>query len=323
MHTWCLPEDIASFLQVKGFYLEIEMIHWDDMRFFLALCRKKTFVSAGRDLKVTHTTVARRIGSLEDSLRSQLFHRTEKGCRLTPAGEKLVQYAERLESTVQNLTETVSGHNYELSGAIRIGAPDGLGNWYLAACLTRLQELHPALEVELIAVPMYYSLSKREIDILITVRKPQVGHAITRKLTEYRLGLFASRKYLESAPPISKRDDLKEHKIIGYIDDLLFDRDLQFIEEISPGLTTHFRSTTVIAQMKAVASGAGIGVIPYFMAHGESELVPVLSCHSIERGYWLQVHPDSRQLTRVRTTIDFLVEQTRSDHELFVKLRVG
>ena len=94
------------------------MTKWDDMRFFLALSRKRTFMGAANDLKVTHTTVARRITSLEQALQSQLFHRSEKGCRLTPAGEKLVLYAEQLESTMLNLTESVSGQNFELSGAI-------------------------------------------------------------------------------------------------------------------------------------------------------------------------------------------------------------
>lgn len=297
------------------------MTKWDDMRFFLALSRKKTFLAAANDLQVTHTTVARRISSLEDSLQSQLFHRSEKGCRLTPAGEELVHYAEQLESTMLNLTESVSGYNKELSGAIRIGAPDGIGNWYLAAILAKLQRRHPCLEIELIAVPMYYSLSKREIDILITVRKPTIGHTITRKLTNYRLGLFAARSYLASHPPVSSLEDLRDHQIIGYIDDLLFDKDLQFIDEIAPGINTKFRSSTVVAQLKAVIAGAGVGVIPFFMAIGESELVSLLSGHTIERGYWLQVHPDTRDLARVRTTIDFLVEQIRSDHDLFTRLQ--
>lgn len=294
------------------------MTKWDDIRYFLALSRKKTLLAAANDLKVTHTTVARRISALEHSLQSQLFHRSEKGCRLTPAGEQLIAYAEQLESTMLNLTESVCGYNYGLSGAIRVGAPDGIGNWYLSACLAQLQKLHPGLEVELIAVPMYYSLSKREIDILITVTKPAVSQNITRKLTDYRLGLFATKEYLETSRPITCREDLKEHKIIGYIDDLLFDRDLQFIDEILPGLRTTFRSTTVVAQLKAVGAGAGVGVIPYFMARGEKGLVSVLPDSNMKRGYWLQVHPDTRQLSRVRTTIDFLVQQIGHDRDLFL-----
>ena len=295
-------------------------LNWDDMRYFLALCRKGSFVAAANELRVTHSTVSRRITVLEDTMQTLLFHRNEKGCTLTPAGEKLVAFAEQIESTVINLEESVSGYNEQLSGSIRIGAPDGIGNCYLAACLGRLQVLHPSLDIELVAVPMYYSLSKREIDILITVKKPTVGNVIVRKLTTYRLGMFASKEYLDISAPIANKNDLKNHKIIGYIDDLLFDRDLQFMEEISPGLTPQFRSTTVVAQMNAVAAGAGIGVIPYFMAHLENRIIPVLPEQVIERGYWLQVNPESRQLARVRATIDFLVEQIEVERNIFMTL---
>lgn len=295
-------------------------LNWDDMRYFLALCRKSSFVAAANELRVTHSTVSRRITALEDSMQTLLFHRNEKGCTLTPAGEKLVAFAEQMESTVINLEESVSGYNKQLSGSIRIGAPDGIGNCYLAACLGRLQALHPSLDIELVAVPMYYSLSKREIDILITVKKPTVGNVIVRKLTNYRLGMFASREYLDLRTPITNKNDLKKHKIIGYIDDLLFDRDLQFMEEITPGLTPQFRSTTVVAQMNAVAAGAGVGIIPYFMAHQEDRIIPVLPEQIIERGYWLQVNPESRQLARVRATIDFLVEQIEIERDLFMTL---
>ena len=296
------------------------MINWNDMRYFLALSRKNSFVAAARELKVTHTTVARRISALEESLNTTLFQRTEKGCTLTPDGERLIVHAEELESTVLNLEESVSGDSEQLTGTIRLGAPDGIGNSYLPGCLAGLQADHASLEVELLAVPMYYSLSKREIDLLITVRRPQSGNVVIKKLTDYRLGLFATRKYLGNHPTIRRVEDLREHRIIGYIDDLLFDRDLQFMAEILPGLSPRFRSTTVIAQMNGVAAGAGIGVIPYFMAGSDPSLLPLLPERSITRGYWLQVHSDSRQLARVRTTIDFLVARVEADQDLFLEL---
>lgn len=295
-------------------------LNWDDLRFFLALSRKNTFVAAAADLKVTHSTVARRISALENSLQNQLFDRSERGCRLSPAGERLVDFAEQMESVVINLEGTLSGGNKQLAGAVRIGAPDGIGNYYLAQCLGKLQNIHKLLDIELIAVPSYSSLSKREIDILITVHKPVSGNFITRRLTKYRLGMFATKEYLAANPDIHNTDDLQAHKIIGYIDDLLFDQDLQFMHEISPGLTPCFRSTTVVAQARAVAAGVGIGVIPYFMVQDESNLIPVLPEKYFERSYWLQVNPDTRQLARVRESIDFLTKEIAEDNDLFLLL---
>jgi DNA-binding transcriptional LysR family regulator len=280
----------------------------------------RSFVSAANELKVTHSTVARRLSALETSLQTQLFQRSEKGCQITPAGEALLPYAERLESTVINLEESVAGKDNQLSGCVRIGTPDGIGNCFLASRLSKLQGKHPSLEVELIPVPMYYSLSKREIDILITVKRPAAGRYIARKLTQYKLGLFATREYLENRQEIIKREDLRGHRFVGYIDDLLFDQDLRFMEEFYPGVTPIFRTSTVIGQLSAVVAGAGIGVIPYFMAHAEKNLVPVLPDQNIERSYWLQFNPDSKQITRVRMTIDFIVNQIRGGKDLFLNL---
>ena len=284
-------------------------MNWDDMRFFLVLCRTRSFVAAGSELKVTHSTVSRRLSTLEASLQTQLFFRTEKGCRLTPAGEKLLPYAEQLEATIHLLEEEVSGKNTQLSGSVRIGAPDGFGTCFLAPRIGKFQRLHPALEVELVAVPMYYSLAKREIDILITVRKPPGGHIITRKLPSYTFGLFATKKYLERHDPIQCLEDLRSHRMIGYIEDLLYDQELNFTSEFLPGIRPQFRSSTIIGQMYSILADNGVGLIPYFMANSEADLVSVLPEYSINRAFWIQLNPDSKRIARVRTTIDFIVEE--------------
>jgi DNA-binding transcriptional LysR family regulator len=156
------------------------IMNWVDIRYFLTLCQAHPFFSAAAALKVTHSTVARRISALETALQTQLFQRTEKGCQIPPAGEALLPHAENLESIVMNLEERVSGKDSQLSGCVRVGTPDGIGNSFLAPRLDRFQNRHPALEVELIPVPVYYSLSKREIDILITVKRLTAGNYVVR-----------------------------------------------------------------------------------------------------------------------------------------------
>lgn len=294
--------------------------NWDDLRYFLAVCRTNSFVAAANRLHVTHSTVSRRISSLEASLDTQLFLRTEKGCRLTPAGEALLPYAEQVETTAMSLVEHIHGKDSQLSGTIRIGAPDGLGNCFLATHLGQFQERHPQLEIELIAVPIYYSLTKREIDILITITKPTSSNIVARKITDYRLGLFAAQNYLSRRGEILARKDLLGHTMVDYIEDLLYDENLRFLDEFAPGQKASFRSSTVVGQMNAIVAGVGIGVIPYFMAQAEPTLVPVLPELSAERGFWLQVNPESRQLARVRATIDFIASQIEENKNLFMSL---
>lgn len=292
--------------------------NWDDVRYFLAVCRKSSFVAAATELKVNQSTVSRRISALENTLQTRLFERTEKGCRLTAAAEKLLPFAEKVETLLGGIGDNIAGENQQLTGTIRIGAPDGFGNYFLAPRINTFQDEHPELTVELQAVPMYFSLAKREIDLSITVEQPTSLNIIARRLTKYRLGLYATKGYLAGKPAIRNADDLKEHRIISYIDNLLFDNDLNFINEFFPGLQAKFKSTTVIAQKNAVFSGCGIGVIPYFMVEKKPDLVPVLPETYIERNYWLQVHPDSKELVRVRATMDFIIEQVEANESLFM-----
>ena len=294
--------------------------NWDDLRYFLAVCRTNSFVAAANRLHVTHSTVSRRISSLETALETQLFLRTEKGCHLTPAGEALLPYAEQVETTSMSLVEHIHGKDSQLSGTIRIGAPDGLGNCFLATHLGQFQARHPHLEVELIAVPQYYSLTKREIDILITITRPTSSNIVARKITDYRLGFFAAQNYLSKWGEITERKDLSKHNLIDYIEDLLYDENLKFLTELAPGQKAKFHISTVVGQMNAIVAGMGIGVVPYFMAHAEPTLVPVMPDLHTERGFWLQVNPESRQLARVRATIDFIVSRIDENRKLFITL---
>ncbi len=291
-------------------------LNWDDFRYFIVLSRTRSFVAAAAELKVTHSTVARRISALEAALQTKLFFRTERGCRLTPAGETMLPHAEQLESTVAYLEEEVSGRDKRLSGSIRIGAPDGFGNCFLAPRLGKFQRMHPELEIELVAVPMYYSLARREIDLLITIRKPAGGHIIAKKLPSYRFGLFATKRYLREHPPIRHREDLRRHRMIGYIEDLLYDEELHFMDEILPGLRPRLRSSTIVGQMNAILADNGIGILPYFMAGAEGSLVNVLPEVSLERTFWIQFNPDSRRIARVRATIDFIAAEMEAAKEI-------
>lgn len=294
--------------------------NWDDLRYFLAVSRTSSFAGAASRLQVTHSTVARRISALEETLDTTLFLRTEKGCRLTPAGETLLPFAEKLEATIMSLEINVQGKNSQLYGTVRISAPDGLGNCFLAVQLGGFLKTHPNLDIELLPVPMYYSLSKREIDILISLTKPKSGNIVARKLSSYRIGLFASADYIASHDEIRSVDDLLSHDVTDYIRDLLYDENLNFMKDFSPEHKSRFKSSTIVGQMYAAVSGTGVAALPYFMAHTKPELVPVLPELYTERSFWLQVNPDSRQLARVRATIDYIADSMAENKTMFMTL---
>src|SRR5215472_9503378 len=76
----------------------VEMLDWDDLRFFLAIARSGSLSSAARELRCTQSTVGRRLASLEARLGVRLLNRTPRGYVVTQAGEGVREHVERIES---------------------------------------------------------------------------------------------------------------------------------------------------------------------------------------------------------------------------------
>ena len=292
---------------------------WNDLKFFLSIARTGKLTTAARQLDVDHTTVSRRIAALEDNLKATLFERSPQGYKLTRAGERLMARAEMIETTAQQASSEISEADLDLTGSIRIGAPDGFGSIFLAPRLWTLCRRHPGLDVDLVAMPRQFSLSKREADMAIVLSRPSAGRLKARKLTDYVLGLFASPDYLARRPAIEKPSDLKGHRLIGYIEDLIFTPELDYLPLIEKDLKANFASTNLIAQLNATRAGAGVCVLPYFITAGMPDLVPVLPAEvRIERTFWLITHADLAGMLRIRVTSDFIAEAVQEARALFL-----
>ena len=162
-------------------------MNWDDVRIFLAVARSGQILGAARRLDLNHATVSRRLAALEEALRTRLFRRTTTGSELTPAGERFLGIAERMEADMITARAEIAGEGDEVSGTVRIGAPDGFGVAYLAPRLGALAAQHRELKVQLVPVPRTFSLSRREADIAITTERPAEGRLVAGKLVEAAL----------------------------------------------------------------------------------------------------------------------------------------
>ena len=285
---------------------------WDGYRFFLAVARTGQLSLAGRVLGVDHTTVARRVKSLEDTLNAKLFDRSPRGYVLTQAGADLVPIAENLEKSAEHAQDSISDTQEDLSGRIRIGVPDGVGTFIVSRAAQELCEKYPKLHVELLALPQNFSLSKREADFVIAVSTPDSGRLKVRKISDYKLHLYGTRDYLDQFPPIKKIADLKKLRGIAYVPDLIFDKELDYIPLIDPDLEPRLTSTSVHVQLYATLNGAGVCILHDFMADNHDNLVKVLERKiSFTRSFWLIVHEDYASIERIRVCSSHIVKRMR------------
>lgn len=292
-------------------------MNWDDVRVFLAVVRNGQLLGAARALGINHATAARRIDALEAALSTTLLVRRTNGTSLSAEGERFLPFAERMESEMLGAQEAVAARDLALSGTVRIGAPDGFGVGYLAPRLGALTEQHPGLRLELVPVPRTFSLSRREADIAVTLELPREGRLKARKLVDYSLGLYASAAYLANRPAPATAEDLQRHRLVGYVDDLIFSPALDYTTEVLKGWTSDLSVSSALGQFEAVRAGAGIGILHSFMARRDATLHRVLPEIVLQRAYWLVVHEDLRALRRVALVADYLAGIVAADRAIF------
>ncbi|TQS73099.1 LysR family transcriptional regulator [Rhodobacteraceae bacterium] len=286
---------------------------WDDFRVFLAVARSESLSGAGRILKCDAATVGRRIMRLEDQASAKLFLKSPQGYTLTDSGARLVPHAEAVEQTMARAAEELSGTTGQLSGQLRIGAPDGIANYLLPQVCKTLSDRHPGLEIQIVALPRVFNLSKREADMAISVSRPTAGRLTVQKLADYHLHLAAHREYLAAHPPISTKADLKQHRMVGYIADMIFDKGLDYQAETGVEAVT-LSSNSVAVQMQMLRAGAGVGIVHDFALPFVPELVRILPHQvAISRSFWLLRHADDRRSERLSRVADILGHALRAE----------
>ncbi|WP_129790911.1 LysR family transcriptional regulator [Sphingosinicella sp. CPCC 101087] len=294
---------------------------WDDLRFFLAVAQLGQLSRAAARLGVDSTTVGRRIRRLENALQQTLFEQTREGQALTEAGERLLLVVEEMDHSAARIQAAPAGDR--VSGLIRVSVSEGFGTWFVAHHLRSFVERHPGAQVDLVASSGFLSPSRRETDVAILLARPRKGPLVSQKLSDYALGLYASRAYLaRQDAAIDDVASLRTHPLIGYIPHFIYAPELRYLNEIAPELELRIRSSSINAQYRATAAGAGVAILPCFMGDADPELVRIVPRVRIERSFWLVTHEENRRLARIEAFVDWLISTVGRHRERLLGLEV-
>ena len=278
------------------------MFDWEDLKCFVAAARTKSFQSAGLYVGRDRWTVVRRVTRLESSLKATLFVRSAGRLELTATGSELMEIAVQAEAAMKAADQI--GQSAVAAGTVRISASEGFGVSVLAPALPKLLEAKPGLRVELAALAGFLSASRREVDIAITL-SPPVAHRLTvEPLAAYQLALFGSAEYLDRWGEPADVEALSTHRLVGYVDDLIYAPELRYLDELGPGLKPTVASASLMAQRAIIASGGGVGVLPCFLAEGLRQVMA--DAVLIERCFWLSINNEVQDTVRIRTVRSWL-----------------
>jgi DNA-binding transcriptional LysR family regulator len=184
-----------------------------------------------------------------------------------------------------------------------------------------LTDRHPQLEIEILVTATPFSLLKREADIAIGLSSPKQMRVVSRRLTDFRMYVYASRAYLKEAAPIVAMEDSRStpSEELSFASELYYSAAIiNYSEAIGSDIEPRIRSTSVLAQLHATLSGSGLCVLPAFVTSSYSTLVPVLSEQvSVTRSLHMQIHEDHRRAAPVREVAAFIAAEVGRNHSLF------
>ncbi|MFY0530248.1 LysR family transcriptional regulator [Archangium gephyra] len=277
-------------------------LDWDDLRVFVALARAGSLSAAARELRVSHATVGRRIAALEESLGRTLFDRRADGYVLTAEGAGVLELAADMEERAQGILRR-AGQEAGLTGTVRLTAPEPFAERFLIPRLAALHRRHPGISLEVVSDPRSLSLAKREADLAVRIARPREGELVTRRLARLAYGVYAAPDGDTSA-------------WIGLDDSLAHLPEAQWLARHAAGARLVLRANTLTGQLAAARAGFGKALLPRWFADEEGGLIALPPpAPPPLREAWLVVHPDLKDVPRVRAVIDAVVAAFEEEQE--------
>ncbi|MBL8917490.1 MAG: LysR family transcriptional regulator [Myxococcaceae bacterium] len=284
-------------------------MNWDDLRFVAAVAKHGSLLRAAKALGVQHTTVGRRVEAAERSLQARLFIRTTAGLVLTVEGQRLVEPLEQVEDAVSALERrAVAGHD-EVSGGVRVTAPETFGAAWLAPRLALLSRRYPALTIDLNPTGEVLNLGRRQAELAVRFFRSKHEDLVVRRVGEVAFGLYGARAWLAKHPLRSVKELTGRPLLSSPPGDL----EARWLERLAPGARPVFVSVFTLALLEAAKAGAGLAVLPRYLGDAQPELEHLPMPDPPMEPVWLTVHRDLRATPRVRAVFGFLVEEFERD----------
>lgn len=293
---------------------------WDDLRLALAIGRAGTLAGAARALALNHSTVFRRLGTLEAQIGVRLFERFRDGYTPTAAGEEVIALAGRVDTGVTDLERRLAGRDLRPSGAVRVTTTDTLVE-LVTPMLAAFRCAHPEITLELAASNAIFNLSRRDADVAIRPVSEPPDLLVGRRVATVAFAIYGAPAYLKKRPA---RLPFAQHDWAGPDDSLAHLKPARWIESTLPQERIVYRASSLLALQYAARAGLGLAPLPCYMGDADPALRRAAApMPEFETGLWLLTHPDLRRVARIRAFLDFMAPALAACGQLFAGKRGG
>ena len=162
------------------------MLDWDNFRYFLSTARNRALAAVAKDVRVTQSTVGRRLASLEESMDVRLFQHNTDGFVLTLAGGAILAHALKVEGEALSLQRTVQRHATHVEGVVRVVGSQLVTTHFLACCFAELHARSPTIMIELHPIAPEDTSAAKNVDVTVQLRAFGRDELVARRLSSVR-----------------------------------------------------------------------------------------------------------------------------------------
>jgi DNA-binding transcriptional LysR family regulator len=282
-------------------------MNWDDLRFFLAVARRRTQAAAARELKVAQPTIGRRIAALEEELGAQLFTKRSDGYVLSRAGSEVLANAERIEQEALAVEHRVSGRDVGLRGIVRVTASEWMVTGVLCTAIAPFVARNPEVTIELVAEQRHVNLARREADIALRPRRFEHDAILQRSAGKIAFGLYASRAYVAKRG-LPTGGDGRGHALVAMAADV-GDVARDWLDDTLPGAQVVARTNGRDAMLALAVAGVALACLPRIVGDAAPALKHIALPSAPTPTLWLGMHRDARAAPRVRALAAHLAKR--------------
>ncbi len=292
------------------------MTDWDDIRYFLAIARNGNITAAAKALGVNHSTVSRRIRTLEEKHGVRLFERIQSGYEMTAAASGIYELALEVETKHQHISRHLFGQDSRLQGEINLTMPHDILGYCLIDDVAAFRKKHSEIQLNLFVAKGLKDLAAREADVAIRLTASPPEYLIGKKAASLQHGIYVNEQVQATLTKTKMQVPL-----------ILWTNDNAqplWVEEHFPSSEVALRVDDLYSMYAAVKAGIGIARMPCYMP---DSLSSPLSGDTVKRlpielpvsswGVWVLSHADLRHTARVRHCRDFFSDSLQQRKDLF------
>ena len=269
------------------------MDNWDDLKFFLAVHKTGTMVSAAKILGTNVATVSRRVERLNAEVGTAVFVKSAGHWQLNPSVQGLLRITEDFEGRLANELNWISNRNGSLATTrLKIGAPPLITDRVLAPRIGEAFENHPNYSIELHDRPSGGGLN--DVDILIRAGRPEHGRLVTKRIGDIDFRLYGHKDGTRKTAWVGLTQASEDMAHMRYARDYF-------------GHEPSLRATQVMSLYQLVKATRLSAALPVFMAAADPDLYPLEpEADPISIDIWIAYHNSRRTDPAIQRTVQWV-----------------